>query len=391
MSIPVIFTHATANMPVTTAVQLASTAGSVITILDIALVNGANQLNIVSITRTGDVAVVETDASHPYIIGETVHIDGTTEANFNTKFKILQLLTPTTFSIRVPDLGELTVGAIGTVKQAAAGWTKTAIATNVVAYHSAPYPDGSVRTIQVEDNSPYGNTYDFRVRLALGWTALNTATKISIARRYTKNNGNLRWAVVADDKTLQMFFAGSNNYYVGHVIGLEDTDNNCSIISTGFDGGVYGAQFGAQSMMPVTQTTAQTGMAFLESPFSITNDVFGSISILGSPSIAAYSLATIQSSCRFASPINGKFMTAPIDIWEKVADAGQTHYPRARAKGIAQPLGRLPFAILADTLATWLPIRETAVDGTVKDYAVFQTTSATHMSSAHLSLDLNMW
>lgn len=391
MSIPVIFTQVTANMPVTTAAQLASTAGSIITILNIALIDGANQLNIVSITRTGDVAVVETDVAHPYVIGETVHIDGTPEAYFNAKFKILQLLTPTTFSIRVQDIGELTTGAIGTVKHAAAGWTKTDVAANVVAYHSAPYPDGSVRTVQIEDNSPFSNTYDFRVRLAVGWTALNTATKISSARRWTKNNGNLRWGIVADDKTLQVFFSGMNNYYVGHATGIDENDNNISMISTGLDGGTYGYQFGAQSIMPVTQTIAQTGVAFLESPFSVTNDNFASISINGCPSIGALSLASMQSSCRFANPISGKMMTAPIDIWEKLADAGQTHYPRARAKGITQPLGRLPFSVYADIPACWLPIRETAIDGTVKDFAVFQTTSTTQTSCAHLSLDLNMW
>lgn len=391
MSIPSFFSQAFTNSPVTTAAHLASTAGSILTICDIALVNGANQLNIVSIVRTGNVAVVETATAHPYQLNETLHLESTGEANFNGKFKIFQLLTPTTFSIKVANTGALSTGAVGTVKQAAAGWTKTVIATNVAAYHSAPYPDGLVRTIQIEDNSPFSNTYEFRVRLAVGWTALNTATKISTARKYTKVNTNSKWAVIADDKTVQMFFAGTTNYYIGEALGLESTDNNVSVMSTGTDGGIYGAQFGAQSFSPLAQTLGQTACCFLESPFSLLNDVFAAVSLLGSPSINTLTLATVQNNFLYSNPINGKFTTSPVDIWEKKADAGQTHFPRARAKGLFQPIGRLPVSILADLAASYYPIREDLVDGSVKDYVVFQTTSVTHTSSSHLTVDLNMW
>lgn len=391
MSIPVIYSQSTGNMPVTTATHLASTAGSILTILDIVLLNGANQLNITSITRTGNIAVVQTSADHPYQQGETLHIENAGEAVFNGKHKVFQIVAPNQVSIRVPDSGATTAGAVGTIKQAAAGWTKTVIGTNQAAYHSAPYPDGFVRTIQIEDNSPYSNTYEFRVRLALGWTALNTATKISAARRYTKVNTNPRWCVIADEKTIQMFFAGTTNYYVGEVLGFDATDNNVSLLSAGTDGGIYGAQFGCQSMAPATQAISNTAVLFLESPLSPAVDIFGSVTIGGTPMVSALALSSDQSSFRYANPITGKYMTCPIDVWEKVSDSGQTHYPRARAKGVFQPLGRLPINIHAETTNGIFMMRETAVDGSFKDIAVLNSTSATQTSSAHLAIDLSMW
>jgi hypothetical protein len=391
MSIPVIYSQSTGNMPVTTAAQLASTAGSILTILDIVLVNGANQLNIVSIVRTGNIAVIETSGNHVYQQGETIHLENTGEATFNGKHKIFQILAPNQVSIRLPDSGALSVGAVGTIKAAAAGWTKTVIGTNQAAYHSAPFPDGLVRTIQIEDNSPYSNTFDFRVRIATGWTALNTATKISGARRYTKVNSNLRWCVIADDKTVQFFFAGTTNYYIGEAIGIDPVDNNVTVMSMGTEGGIYGAQFGCQSISPLSQTLAQTAVAILESPFSPSTDVYASVSISGTPMVSGLALGADQNSFRYANPISGKYMNSPVDIWEKISDTGQTHYPRARAKGILQPVGKLPINIPADTLTGIYPIRETLIDGSVKDFAVLNSTSITQGSSSQVAVDLSMW
>lgn len=391
MSIPSIFNQSTGNMPVTTAAHLASTAGSIITVLDIALVNGANQLNIVSITRTGNIAVIETSANHVYQQGETIQLENTGEIAFNGKHKVFQVLAPNQLSIRIPDSGPLSTGAVGTIKQAPAGWTKTVIGTNQAAYHSAPFPDGLVRTIQIEDNSPYANTYEFRVRLAIGWTALNTATKISSQRKYSKLNSNLRWCIIADDKTVQLFFGGLNGYYLGEALGFDATDNNVSVISTGTDGSNYGTQFGCQSIAPLNQTIAQTAITFLESPFLSSSDVFGSVSIGGTPMVSGLALSSDQGSFRYANPINGKYSSSPVDLWEKISDTGQTHYPRARAKGITQPLGRLPINIPADTLSGVFPIRETMPDGSVKDYAIINETSVTQNSASHVSIDLNMW
>lgn len=391
MSIPTIYSQSTGNMPVTTVAQLATTAGSILTILDIALVNGANQLNIVSIVRTGNIAVIETSGNHVYQQGDTIHLENTGEATFNGKHKVFQVLANNQVSIRVPDSGATNVGAVGTIKHAAAGWTKTVIGTNQAAYHSAPFPDGLVRTIQIEDNSPYANTYEFRVRIAIGWTALNIATKISGARKYTKVNSNLRWCVVADEKTVQLFFAGTTNYYIGEVIGLDPTDNNVTIMSTGVDGGLYGAQFGCQSIAPLNQVISQTAILFLESPFSPMVDVFGSVSISGTPMVSGLTLSSDQNSFRYANPISGKYMTSPVDIWEKISDNGQTHYPRARAKGTLQPVGKLPVNIPADTLTGIFPIREVLGDGSFKDYAILNSTAAAQGSASHIAVDLSMW
>lgn len=391
MSIPVIYSQVTTNSPVTTATQLASTPGSILTILDMVLVNGANQLNIVSIVRTGNIAVIETSEAHPYQISETIHLENTGENNFNGKHKVFQLIDSTHLSIRVADTGATNTGAVGTIKHAAAGWTKTAIGTNQAAYHSAPFPDGQVRTIQIEDNSPYSNNFDFRVRLALGWTALNTATKISGARRYTKVNTNPKWCVIADDKTLQLFFANTTNYYIGEALGFDSTDNNVSLMSTGTEGGTYGAQFGCQSTAPATQPLSATAVMFLESPFSSVPDTFGSVSIGGTPVVTAQSLSLNQSSFRWANPISGKYMTSPIGVWEKISDAGQTHYPRARAKGISQPLGRLPVNISLDVVSGIYLLRETLVDGSFKDIAVLNSSSTNQTSASHLAVDLSMW
>lgn len=391
MSIPTIFSQSTPNMPVTTAAHLASTAGSILTILDIVLVNGANQVNVSSITRTGTIAVVQTAADHSFQQGDTVHLENTGEANFNGKRKVFQILAPNQVSVHVADTGAASTGAVGTIKHAAAGWTKTVIGTNQAAYHSAAYPDGSVRTIQIEDNSPYSNTYEFRVRLCLGWTALNTATKISGARKYTKINSNARWCAIADNKTFQLFFAGTTNYYIGEALGFDALDNNVSLMSAGADGGAYGAQFGCQSIAPTTQAIANVAVLILESPFSSVTDTFGSVSLGGTPSVGALTLAANQSSFRYSNPVNGKYMTSPVDIWEKISDAGQTHYPRARAKGTLQPVGRLPVNIPADTLNGLYFIRETPGDGTFKDFVIINSTSVTQTSSAHIAVDLSMW
>lgn len=390
MSIPVIFTQSTPNMPVTTSAQLADTAGSMETILDVALVNGANQVSIVSISRSGNIATIETSAPHLFKIGETLHLQNIGIPNFEGKFKPHQIIDSTHVTIRVSDTGATTSGAVGTIKLAAAGWAKIAISPGVVCYQSALFPDGESRYVQIEDNSPYGNSVEFRIRVAKQWTDLNIATKISAPRRFSKTNYNDKWAIIADDKTIQFFFSGASNYYCGEFIGFEPTDLNCCCLSTGYDGSNYGNQFGAVSNASPNQVISYTNCTILESQYNATNDTFGAVSLLGVPGEGG-SLSTKQAIFRYVNPFNGKYVTFNVDIWEKIADNGQCFFPRGRAKGLLQPIGKLPINVLTETIPGWFLIREQQLDGSYIDYALFSTTSVTPSSSSHLTINLTTW
>lgn len=384
MTTPVFYHQATGGIPVANQAQL-QVVGSVIAYLDFALVNGGNQLNIVSINRTVTSALVKTSANHVYTVGEVVHLENTGEPNFNGKFFVETVPNPDEITITVADISSASTGAVGTIKHAAAGWTKEAAGTNTAVYKSALMYDGTYRYIQIEDNGPYGGVTDFRVRIAKGWTAMDTASKISAQRRFSKIAGHGKWFVAADDKSIIMGFNGANLYGIGYGKETNVLDAVPFYLSSGADASTQGINFGTLSNAPNNQLIGTASGSFIDSITGIGTDSLFTGTILGSLESASSQINTKQAFHRAVNPLDGSIPMIPVDLWEKISDTGQTHTLRCRVRGMYQPYGKIPTDYIANSVEGFFKFKANNFLG--KNRNMVMVTSAS-LTSNQVAIDL---
>jgi hypothetical protein len=389
MTVPVLYHNATPNVPYNSTVNL-NVAGSIINLLDIVLINGINSVNIQSITRVGNLATIVTQAPHTFEQGDTLLFENTGENNFHRKIKFYNFIDSTTFTVLVDDIGATSIGAVGTVKLApAGGWTKIPVATNVACYRCDNFDDGLPRFIQIEDNSPYGNVNAFRVRIARGWTALDTATKISASRRIEKGATVTRWFIIADETCFYYSSLGISLFIFGGAKTETPLDDNLFMLSTGTEGNTPGSQFGLHgASATVSQTISTANCCVLDSYFNPVVDNFIVSSNFGALEPAATSLTGRQN---FMNPYNlltGELNLVPVGLWEKVADSGQTHYKRGTAKGLFQTIGRVPISF-DTTFTKYFQIIRSEQNNQFKDILIFTGINST--TGPTVAFDLNEW
>lgn len=176
-------------------------AGAVITVLDAVLVNGFNVNTVSTLTRSGTTATATTSGTNGFSINDWVLIAGADQSAYNGRVKVTSKPASNQFTFEVA--GSPTTPATGTItaKYPGAGWAKTTAGTNNAAYQGG----GLGLWVQVEDNNPYADSHvGVRMRLAQGWTALDTATVIGTQINMHKATGG--WMVFADAKTAYIFW-----------------------------------------------------------------------------------------------------------------------------------------------------------------------------------------
>lgn len=110
-------------------------AGTLITALDAILVNGYGQVNVTTITRTGNTATVTTATAHGLETADTALISGAVEADYNGE-KQVTVTGATTFTYAVAnDPATPATGSIAS-KRAPAGFSKVFAGTNKGVYRS---------------------------------------------------------------------------------------------------------------------------------------------------------------------------------------------------------------------------------------------------------------
>jgi hypothetical protein len=389
MTVPVLYHNATPNVPYTSTVNM-NVAGSIINLLDIVLINGLNSVNIQSITRVGDLATVVTQTPYTFEQGETLLFENTGEPNFHTKIKFYNRIDNNTFTVKVNDSGATTIGAVGTVRLApAGGWVKIPVATNVACYRCDNFDDGTPRFIQIEDNSPFGNVNSFRVRIAKGWTALNTATKISAARRIEKGSAVTRWMIMADETCFYFSSLGTSLFAFGGAKPDSPLDNTFFMVPSGTDGSTPGTQFGLNGAAGInSQSISSANCCLLDSYFTPIVDNFAVTSNFGALETAATSILPKQGIMNPYNLLSGELNLVPIDLWEKIADFGQTHYKRAATKGLYQTIGRVPLSF-DSTMTKYFQVLRQDQGGQFRDIMLFTGVNPT--SGPTLACDLSNW
>lgn len=189
-------------------------AGGAIAVLDACLVTGANLTSVTGITQAAGVATATTTSNHNFNAGDRVQVSGATPAAYNGLHKVTAK-TSTTFAFAVDAATASPATGTMEAKHPGAGWAKTFTDTNVAAYRSATSNGGMGHYLQVEDNNPFSDSFaSFRLRAAIGHTALDAATRLLPARRFVRLAGaayQTRWWVVADDRTAYVYFCGDGD------------------------------------------------------------------------------------------------------------------------------------------------------------------------------------
>lgn len=110
-------------------------SGTLITALDDILVNGYGQVNVTSITRTGNNAAVETAAPHGFETGDVALIAGADPSAYNGEY-VVTVTGATSYTFAIA--GEPASPATGTItsKRAPAGFSKVFAGTNKGVYRS---------------------------------------------------------------------------------------------------------------------------------------------------------------------------------------------------------------------------------------------------------------
>lgn len=178
-------------------------AGAAIAVLDACLVDGFNVNSVSTLTQTGGVATATTSGTNGFAIGDWVEVAGATPTAYNGRVKVTGKPGANQFTYAIDAGTASPASGTMTAKYPGAGWLKTAGGTNIAAYQAGA---GSLGLwTQVEDNNPYGDAHaGMRVRLAQGWTALDTATVLGTQVNTHKATGG--WMVIADRKTAYCFF-----------------------------------------------------------------------------------------------------------------------------------------------------------------------------------------
>lgn len=404
MSYVVSLTHAHPLCPFTNFSEF-STIGSFITLLDFVLVNGGPNTNISSITRTEDIALVKTATNHNFVVGDKVLHSDTGEANFNGVKRVKVITAPDEYIFDCEDTGAETIGAVGTTKWAAAGWTKFWSGTNQAIYQSTNLYDGQPLFLQIDD---YNATY-IRIREARDLTAWNTAEAITPDAYLRKNLTNLSFGIYADNKTVHynvnqdMLFSfgygkkldpGQETYGNPSVYGPAATTN------TQANGEGYMTPYvGTKSNRYYNSTPDLLGINLLGSENLISQNSVGVSTIFGVSMRSDHSISTANAPTFLAyqqiglKGINsqtGKFTLIPVDIWEKIGEIGDCFAPNCRVRGLYQSYSRLPREVVETQLSHNKDI-SINVDGSPRNFKIINSGGSSIVYWTQLYIDVDNW
>lgn len=207
---------------------LNGTAGSLIGVLDAALVSGFG-LQTATITVASGVATLTTPLAHPFEVAQIVLVAGADNTALGGRKRVL---TRTTTGITFAAAGVADGAATGSinVKVAPAGWAKEFSGTNKAVYRAPASADGCRLYLRVDDT--FGRNarvvgYESMTDVDTGEGPFPTTTELSGGGWWPKSNSadsNARaWTVIADDRGFYLHMGSGNaNGYSGSVWGFGD-------------------------------------------------------------------------------------------------------------------------------------------------------------------------
>ncbi len=194
---------------------LNGTAGSLIGVLDAALVSGFG-LQTATITVASGVATLTTPLAHPFEVAQIVLVAGADNTALNGRKRVL---TRTTTGITFAAAGVADGAATGSinVKVAPAGWAKEFSGTNKAVYRAPASADGCRLYLRVDDT--FGRNarvvgYESMTDVDTGEWPFPTSTQLSGGGWWPKSNSadsNARaWTVIADDRGFYLHMGTGN-------------------------------------------------------------------------------------------------------------------------------------------------------------------------------------
>ena len=207
---------------------LNGTAGSLIGVLDAALVSGFG-LQTATITVASGIATLTTPLAHPFEVAQIVLVAGADNATLNGRKRVL---TRSTLGITFAAAGVTDGAATGSisVKVAPAGWSKVYSGTNKAVYRAPVSADGCRMFLRVDDSVGRNARvvgYESMADIDTGEGPFPTALQLSGGGWWPKSNAadsNARaWTVIADDRVFYLHMGtGNSNGDSGNVWGFGD-------------------------------------------------------------------------------------------------------------------------------------------------------------------------
>lgn len=188
----------------TGAPSLDGMAGSMIAVLDAALVNGFNLRTVTSFVITGGVGVFTYASAPGHTVGKVIKSLGASDGQYNTEWRVTAI-NGATVSVDATGFGNATVAGSLSTKTAPLGWTKVLSGTNKAAYKS-PAVGATGCLLRVDDTiGQYA-----RVRGYEAMTDIDTGTgmfpTVGMRAEYawgkssTGTTASRQWQIIGDDR-----------------------------------------------------------------------------------------------------------------------------------------------------------------------------------------------
>lgn len=211
----------------------ANTPGTIIAILDAALVDGFGTATIDSLVIANNVATVTINAGHPFEVGSVALIAGATPVELNGEHRILTTTT-TTYTFETTGISDQTATGSITHKVAPLGWEKPFSSTNLAAYRSADLLSTRcfLRIDDTHNQFARARGYIQLADIATGtdpFPALTTADSVICWLR-NFGTGSRQWSLVGDKKRFYLhiqYSDATNNlatWFFGDLIPFREGD-----------------------------------------------------------------------------------------------------------------------------------------------------------------------
>lgn len=211
--LPIVYSHDEQGAP-----TLNNAPGSLISVLKACLVTGFNNVGISSVSISGNVATVVTNANHGLVVGRRVTVEGVsvTAANGAKTVSTVPSATSFTFPCTNADASESPVSA--SVKRTPLGWVEQFSKPNVSMFKSSDLTSYG-QSLRIDDSAGF----DVRSFGVINPTSVDDygarfprTTQVTAGDSYwTKGMGNSaakKWWVVGDEKMFYYICEGSAYY-----------------------------------------------------------------------------------------------------------------------------------------------------------------------------------
>jgi len=176
---------------------LSGTVGSMIAVLDAALINGFNVLAPSGISVTASVATVTYAANHGYAMHDIIKVAGAVPAELNGEQRVTWV-NSTTLKFTTTAADGAATGTLETRSAPVGGWEKAFSGTNKAAYRRTD-PSSTAMLLRIDDTA--GRKAEATMYESM--TDVDTGVGATIAvwmKSSTADAGVRKWRLIADDK-----------------------------------------------------------------------------------------------------------------------------------------------------------------------------------------------